>query len=246
MSILLTNTEHLEDSAEDVLAKAQTIAPEDARSVLDLDALDALSAGRSHPGPLEIPRGLRAITSDYFAMRVNCFLVWRVGSHDAVLFDTGADVALVNRALSEEKLKLAEILITHAHGDHIAVCEELCAQHGCPAHGMAFSTGGGALLTPGAEIATAIGPVRCGHVPGHAEDSLVYQFSLEGRPVAVVGDVIFSCSIGGLRSRPAESLKNIRDFFAGLPSDALLLPGHGPVTTVMHERRWNPFLAVAV
>ncbi len=246
MSSLYSNPEPLEDSVEDVFAKAEKIAPAAPISVLSLEAIELMRSGGVRPGPLEIPRGLRAITSDYFAMRVNCFLVWRVGSHDAVLFDTGADVALVNRALSEEKLKLAEILITHAHGDHIAVCEELCAQHGCPAHGMAFCFGGGILLTPGAEIATAIGPVRCDHVPGHAEDSLVYQFSLEGRPVAVVGDVIFSCSIGGLRSRPAESLKNIRDFFAGLPSDALLLPGHGPVTTVMHERRWNPFLAVAV
>lgn len=242
MPKLFSNSEPLEDTCDDVVAKAAKIPGGAKIAVLRDDALKTLRAGSSHPGPLQIPQGLHVITTDYFAMRVNCFLIHRVGSHRAVLFDTGADETAVERTLSDKQLKLMEIYITHAHGDHIAVCEELCRRHHCPVRGMTFVKNGGAPIRPGEVLNSELGPIRCQHIPGHAEDSLVYEFDVEDRKLVVVGDVVFSCSIGGLRGCFLESLEAIRKLLGALPGDALLLPGHGPLTTVAHECAHNPFL----
>jgi glyoxylase-like metal-dependent hydrolase (beta-lactamase superfamily II) len=60
-------------------------------------------------------------------------------------------------------------------------------------------------------------------------------------PLAVVGDVIFAGSVGGIRSRYRPALESIRAGVLTLPAETILLPGHGPLTTVAHELAHNPF-----
>jgi glyoxylase-like metal-dependent hydrolase (beta-lactamase superfamily II) len=69
----------------------------------------------------------------------------------------------------------------------------------------------------------------------------VYEIKGMETPIAVVGDVIFAGSIGGIRSRYRPALEAIRAGVLSLPPETMLLPGHGPITTVAHELAHNPF-----
>jgi len=60
-------------------------------------------------------------------------------------------------------------------------------------------------------------------------------------PVALVGDALFSLSIGGAKCAYQLALKNNREQLLSLPSETILCPGHGPMTSVLEECAHNPF-----
>jgi hydroxyacylglutathione hydrolase len=90
------------------------------------------------------------------------------------------------------------------------------------------------------------------HAPGHTEGSVVFGFDLgpdhDGAPGLLAGDVLFAGSIGRV-DLPGGSweamLQSLRDVILPLDDATVVLPGHGPATTVGRERATNPFLAEA-
>jgi glyoxylase-like metal-dependent hydrolase (beta-lactamase superfamily II) len=78
-------------------------------------------------------------------------------------------------------------------------------------------------------------------VPGHSVGGTVYEIQGLDSPLAIVGDVIFAGSVGGIRSRYRPALEAIRAGVLSLSPETILLPGHGPITTVAHELAHNPF-----
>lgn len=195
----------------------------------------------------------------------NGYLAVCEASRTCVAVDPGAGALQMVHAIRTDGLDLQAILLTHAHLDHIegvsdvrAVAPEVpiwlhpddlglyrgvmrqAAMFGLRTEeqpeptdelfaGQRYEFGGCALdvrFTPG-------------HAPGHV------IFVSEEHGAALVGDVVFQGSIGrtDLPGGDFQTLmKSIRDEILSLPDETVLYTGHGPPTTVGHERVGNPFL----
>ena len=81
--------------------------------------------------------------------------------------------------------------------------------------------------------------------PGHTEEHNAYRVTTPGccaRGVLFSGDLLFAGSLGGAFFCCRTLLREARRVIADLPGDTVIAPGHGPLTTAEHERRYNPFL----
>lgn len=195
----------------------------------------------------------------------NCFIAGCEETHAAAVIDPGADAPQILAQLEQRKLNLAQILITHAHFDHIGALADLLDAAGLvpvamhPADLPLFRHNGGAALfglamrpapepdqrlEPGQVVSVGRLRFEVRHAPGHTPGHVI--FCEHATRSAFVGDVIFEGSIGrtDLPGASYEQLMaSIRTQVLTLPDDTTLFPGHGPRTTVERERAENPFLA---
>jgi len=196
-------------------------------------------------------------------IRTNCYVVRAERSaEEAVVIDPGADAADLLLELARTGTRVASILITHAHFDHIGAVADLAEATGAPVympagerdqlerpeafsgalgvHVRAYTPdhvlGGGELLGLAAiEFETIAVP---GHSPAHV------AFVAQG--CVFSGDVLFAGSVGRTDIPGADwdtLLESIRTLFDTLPPETVVYPGHGPETTLGAERARNPFLA---
>jgi hydroxyacylglutathione hydrolase len=205
---------------------------------------------------------IRSFVAPGFAQ--NSFLVWRVGAQQAVLVDAGNCVAPLLRTLADEGLSIAAILLTHAHLDHIDGAARLVRECGAPIylhpadrflydHAVEQALRFGMRMEPppppdrelehdqSIEIANIAFDVR--HVPGHSPGHVLFHVADEGH--AFVGDIVFQGSIGRTDlpgGDYTQLIEGIREHVLSLPDATVLHTGHGPDTTVAHERATNPFL----
>jgi hydroxyacylglutathione hydrolase len=194
----------------------------------------------------------------------NAYIVWRPGSSRAACIDPGNSVAAMQRLLEEEQLTVEAILLTHAHLDHVEGVAALAQATGAPIHlhpadrplydhvaqqALQFGLRIHAPPPPDHELSHGqsldIGGVTYDvrHVPGHSPGHVLLHVA-DAR-VAFIGDVVFQGSIGRTDlpgGDYAELIGSIREQVLTLPAETQLLPGHGPATTVGHERATNPFL----
>jgi glyoxylase-like metal-dependent hydrolase (beta-lactamase superfamily II) len=86
------------------------------------------------------------------------------------------------------------------------------------------------------------------HAPGHTEGSVMFSVDLDDAPGLLAGDVLFAGSVGRV-DLPGGSwdamLRSLRDVVLPLDDETVVLPGHGPATTIGRERASNPYLAEA-
>ena len=197
----------------------------------------------------------------------NAYVAWPRGGSEAVVVDPGFDLPAVEAVLKREGLKVAAILNTHGHADHIAGNAGLKGAH--PDAPLVIGRGDAHLLTdPEANLSAGFGlaitsppadrlvehgerfeaagvtwEVR--EIPGHSPGSVVFLALDFEPPIAIVGDVLFSGSVGrtDFPGGSAETLfEGIRRHLYGLPDPTRVYPGHGPPTTIGAERRGNPFV----
>lgn len=194
----------------------------------------------------------------------NAYLIWLDGSKHALAIDPG-DASAILQTLSANQLELAAILLTHAHIDHIDGVAPLVRATQAPIYlhpearlfydnaavqGAQFGMRVEAPppptheLTPGETLALAGMHLEVRYVPGHAPGHVLLYDAAAG--VAFVGDVVFQGSIGRT-DLPGGSyqvlMQSIREQVMTLPDETRLYSGHGPVTTVGEERRFNPYIA---
>ncbi|NDB95987.1 MAG: MBL fold metallo-hydrolase [Verrucomicrobia bacterium] len=222
---------NLEDNHLDVLIKAQK-----AQGITDRDLIRM--AGITVPDLNNLRAGRRVLkfTTPFADMTVNHYLVWDPKSLKAVAFDAGTDADPMFAALDRHKLTLEKILLTHSHGDHILELDRIREKTKADA------------FTPEAEPVDGCQPVSNAKrfkvgalsIMAHTVPT-VYEIKGLEAPLAVVGDVLFAGSVGGIRSRYRPALEAIRAGVFSLPPETILLPGHGPLTTVSHELAHNPF-----
>jgi glyoxylase-like metal-dependent hydrolase (beta-lactamase superfamily II) len=206
---------------------------------------------------------IRTFTGGGFGQ--NAYLAVCEASQAAAAVDPGADSARMADAIRSGKLDLRAILLTHAHIDHVEGVHVI--REGWPdvpiwlhpdAHGMygrvqhqaaAF----GLRVAPQPEpthqlvhgqsidIGGCVLEVR--DAPGHAPGHVILV--AHDRSLALVGDVVFHGSIGRTDLPGGDFrtlMKSIREQVLTLPDTTVLYSGHGPPTTVGHERANNPFL----
>ncbi len=194
----------------------------------------------------------------------NAYLVRAPGGAAAVAIDPGGAVEEMIAALERAGVGLAAVLLTHAHIDHIEGVAALVRRFPAPIHlhpadrewydrapeqaiyfGMQFEA------PPPVDHPLVVGEVlelaglrfEVRHVPGHAPGHVLLYLAAEG--VAFVGDLVFQGSIGRSDLPGGDFsrlMRSIREELLTLPDETVLYPGHGPATTVAHERVANPFL----
>jgi hydroxyacylglutathione hydrolase len=222
--------------------------PETLRAVasvlkLNAGALSALAAGSWMPEPVEVP-GLAMFTTPFDDITVNSYIVTDPSGAGAIAFDTGADCEPMLAFLSERKLALKLILITHTHGDHIYDLDRLKERTGAEAYaGSREPLNGAHAFEAGASFSLGALAIDTRLTWGHSRGGITYVVRGLARQLAVVGDAVFAGSMGGGAVSYADALKTNRAEILSLSDETVICPGHGPLTTVGEEKAHNPFFA---
>jgi len=194
----------------------------------------------------------------------NCTVLGDERTHDAVVVDPGADLPRILATLAAHGLTLRQILVTHAHIDHIAGALALKQATGAPivydqadlplVAMMDMQAGWLGIATPEVrppdhspadnEVLTA-GNLRLQvlQTPGHTPGSL--SIYLPEAKLLLAGDTLFAGSVGRTDLPCGDTgtlLASIRERLLPLPGDTVVVPGHGPETDIATERSTNPFL----
>jgi hydroxyacylglutathione hydrolase len=189
-------------------------------------------------------------------------------SREAVLVDPGDEVDLLLEVVADRRLAVCQILLTHAHVDHVAGTARARAATGAPiclhpddlplyqaAQEQAALFGFeiaepppvDTFFAPSSTFAFGRYTVRVLHTPGHTPGGVCLLVGPSGQPAVQVfaGDTLFAGSIGrtDLPGGDYDTLiGSIRSVLFTLPDEVEVYPGHGPRTTIGRERRTNPFL----
>ncbi|WP_067217693.1 MBL fold metallo-hydrolase [Stappia indica] len=199
------------------------------------------------------------------AFQQNCSVIFDRETKAGAVIDPGGDVDRILAALEEHGVKVEKIVLTHGHIDHVGGAADLAERLSVPVLGPheadrpllerveqqarefgvadVRSVEPDTWLSEGDDLTMAGRSFQILHCPGHAPGHLVF-FDPELR-FAISGDVLFAGSVGrtDLPGGNHETLiTSIRDKMLPLGDDVTFLPGHGPASTIGHERRTNPYL----
>jgi glyoxylase-like metal-dependent hydrolase (beta-lactamase superfamily II) len=197
-------------------------------------------------------------------LQCNCSVIGDESTHEAMVIDPGDDIEDVLAIIRKHQLQVKQIVITHAHIDHVGGAAKLRAATGAPVllnqndqallKMLDMQAAWAGMAPPGkVEIDQSIGAadtVKAGslvadviHTPGHTEGSVCLYFPAEKKLIA--GDTLFAGSIGRT-DLPGGSMEKIisslHEKVLALPDETVVVPGHGPLTTIGEERESNPFL----
>jgi len=199
-------------------------------------------------------------------LQCNCSIVGDESTRECMVIDPGDEIEEVLGRIQRHGLRVKQIVVTHAHIDHVGGAMKLKAATGAP---ILLNQNDTALLAMLPEQAAWIGVQDPGHVvideaardgsklaigggnvsatvlhtPGHTEGSICLYFPAEQKLIA--GDTLFAGSIGRT-DLPGGSfekiMRSLHHVVLSLPDETVVIPGHGPATTIGRERKTNPFL----
>jgi hydroxyacylglutathione hydrolase len=198
------------------------------------------------------------------ALRCNCSIFGDETSREAIVVDPGDNIDEILGILAKHELRVKAVVITHAHIDHIGGAQKLKAATGAPVYMNArdqelynrldMQAGWLGMETPeqteidvnareGDSLALGGAEFRILETPGHTQGSISILIPAENKLIA--GDTLFLDSIGRTDlpgGNPRQILQSIHDKLLPLDDRVVVIPGHGPNTTIGRERQKNPFL----
>ena len=197
-------------------------------------------------------------------LQCNCSILGDETSREAIVVDPGDNISGIVATLQKHQLTLKQIIVTHAHIDHIAGAQRLKKLTGAPVlynqndlplvKMMGIQAGWLGIPTP--EVVPPDASLEDGqvisitglagsilHTPGHTEGSVCLY--LPQHSLLLAGDTLFAGSVGrtdlpGGNSR--KLIQSIHDSLLTLPDEVTVIPGHGAKTSIGAERESNPFL----
>jgi hydroxyacylglutathione hydrolase len=205
-------------------------------------------------------------------LHCNCSILGDETSREAIVVDPGDDISRILALLAQHQLTVKQILVTHAHIDHIAGAQRLKQLTGAPIlynqndlpliDMMDVQAGWLGIPTPkvappddnlthGRVITVGASPEQGQtgltgsilHTPGHTEGSVCLY--LPEQSLLIAGDTLFAGSVGRTDlpgGNTRKLLHSIHDHLLSLPDATRVIPGHGAATTIGVERDSNPFL----
>lgn len=197
------------------------------------------------------------------AIAANCYLVWCEDTKEGVVIDPGGEGERILAEIRQEELKVKYIINTHGHMDHVAANEKvkegtgarvaihvdelplledpslnlslyMGGEYRCPAPDLTLREGD--EVTVGKDVKLTVL-----HTPGHTRGGL----SLKAPGAIFTGDTLFADSVGRTDfpgGSFSDLIASIKSKILTCDDDYVVYPGHGPATTVGHERVHNPFL----
>jgi hydroxyacylglutathione hydrolase len=197
-------------------------------------------------------------------LQCNCSIFGDEQTREAIVVDPGDEIAEICSILARHRLHVKAIVITHAHIDHIGGAAKLKGITGAPVYmnendqplydhldrqaawlGMESPerTKIDVAAREGDKLTLGQAGFEILHTPGHSQGSISLWIPAESKVIA--GDTLFRDSIGRTDLPGGDFrqiLRSIADKLLALPDEAVVVPGHGPITTIARERAMNPFL----
>jgi len=197
-------------------------------------------------------------------LQCNCTILGDETTREAIVVDPGDNLPQIVALLKKHALTVKQILVTHAHIDHIAGAQQLKRLTGAPilynqkdlplVAMMDVQAGWLGIPTPevappDADLVHGL-PFRVGgiegeiiHTPGHTQGSSCLYLPKES--LLLAGDTLFAGSVGRTDLPGGDTrtlIRSIHDRLLPLPDQTLVIPGHGETTSIEVERETNPFL----
>jgi len=232
-----------------------------AHTIVGLEDQDFTEGGTHNPS---IQSGMIHEIIPVGLLQCNCSIFGDELSRQAIVIDPGDEIQNILAILVKHSLQVQAIVITHAHIDHIGGAAKLKAATGAPvfmnrndlalydhldtqASWLGMKTPERTAidnhLRDGDSLALGGAVFHVLHTPGHTQGSTSLWIPSENKLIA--GDTLFRDSIGRTDLPGGDGrqiLRSIRDQLLPLPENAIVVPGHGPNTTIGREKERNPFL----
>ena len=196
-------------------------------------------------------------------LSTNCYVAINDETKECIIIDPGASAKALAQRIRQEELIPVAIFLTHGHCDHAGAAEKLAKELDVKIYaqkeekdtledpnknlsalmGQKESYPADVYLQDEQELDLAGFHIRVLHTPGHTTGSCCYYFSYEG--VLFSGDTLFAQSVGRTDfpgGSMSQIVRSIKSKLMVLPERTTVYPGHNDVTSIEHERMYNPYL----